>query len=81
MGRKKTYHCRRCLEQIQGDSELCVRCFALLTSPCSACVRLTQSGSWKPKVDNKKRAVDCPVCQNERWVLRDYTPGEAAKKR
>lgn len=81
MSAKKDRRCRRCLEPIQGNSELCVSCFRDLVVPCSACLRRTPSGRLLPRMDDRRQVVHCEVCRDQRWVVRDYTPGEAAKKR
>lgn len=74
------YYCRRCNVEISGASELCVMCFNDLLTACSACMRARgRHGECCPITKNGS-PVDCPVCRNERYVLRDYTPGEITRK-
>jgi len=70
------YRCRRCLTPLMALAELCVSCFRDLMKPCSACTYRTGSGQVKVRTNKRRVMVECAVCQNERYILRDYEPGE-----
>lgn len=72
---KERYYCRRCAVALQGNSELCVRCYSELTVPCSQCMAPALSGGYKPRRVNRGRdEINCPVCKNGRWITLDFTP-------
>lgn len=67
---KSEHACTRCGTLLEGNSELCVRCFAELHRPCTACMRRLAGGRWSPIIDREtKQPLDCRCCGNERWVL------------
>jgi hypothetical protein len=63
------YHCRRCGTGIQGNSVLCVKCFAETAVMCTACcwrdaaghVRLRRNGRGGP-------GVNCKACKNVCYI-------------
>lgn len=62
------YHCKRCLTELQGNSELCVNCYRLVWRQCHAC-------RGKGQVRNRKRIhkqdpwmVACKNCHATGWV-------------
>ena len=69
------YHCNRCGRSIQGRSELCVNCYRELLRRCSCCTRRNGRGNFTVLTHPKTGVeIDCPSCQNERFVLLDYVP-------
>lgn len=78
---KEEYRCRRCNAKIQGNSELCVGCYWYLVVPCSACTKGRGKGGWLTIAKKRGKPVDCKACNNERFILRDYEPGEAREER
>jgi hypothetical protein len=62
--------CQKCGTDLQGDSVLCVLCFAKLHRPCPRCMKRTPGGNYKPILDRKsKKPIGCSYCNNERWIV------------
>lgn len=69
------YSCKRCGEALQGDSELCVPCYARLIHPCPDCMVRGPDGDFRVRRKGRRpRPIDCAACGNERWLLSKYTP-------
>lgn len=69
------YTCKRCGVLLQGNSELCVKCYAWLHHPCPRCMACGADGRWRPiRKGRPPRPIECVVCNNERYVLYEYKP-------
>lgn len=67
--------CRRCGVALTGSIGICVRCYQRLHAPCLECMRPNkrrgQPDGYSPRPNRRGEPVDCRVCNNERWVLRE----------
>lgn len=68
MGHSKP-RCLACKTPLQGHSDLCVRCFALLALDCPDCTR--KCGDMTKVRRNGKGGphVNCKRCGNRRYVI------------
>ena len=80
-----TSTCRYCGTSIDGQSHVCIKCYANHLHPCAYCMKRNQHGDWVPicKItvgpDGRRKRVrlrdNCQKCQGQGWLLKEATSG------